>query len=54
MYSKNEVLALKTKPCIEITSFVEDILPYYHGADRFFAPFSLALGAANKALRLKE
>lgn len=36
---------------IEVTGFVEDILPYYHQADIFVAPFRLARGVQNKVLQ---
>jgi sugar transferase (PEP-CTERM/EpsH1 system associated) len=36
---------------IEITGFVDDILPYYHQSDYFVAPFRLARGVQNKILQ---
>lgn len=36
---------------IEVTGFVDDILPYYHQADYFVAPFRLARGVQNKVLQ---
>jgi sugar transferase (PEP-CTERM/EpsH1 system associated) len=36
---------------IEVTGFVDDILPYYHQADIFVAPFRLARGVQNKVLQ---
>jgi len=36
---------------IEITGFVEDMLPYYHTADYFVAPFTIARGVQNKILQ---
>lgn len=36
---------------IEVTGFVEDILPYYHQSDYFIAPFRLARGVQNKVLQ---
>lgn len=36
---------------IEVTGFVEDILPYYHSAWVFVAPFRLARGVQNKVLQ---
>ena len=51
MNPNSEVLALKTIPGIEVTGFVEDILPYYHSADVFIAPFRLARGVQNKVLQ---
>lgn len=36
---------------VEITGFVEDILPYYHRADIFVAPLRIARGVQNKILQ---
>jgi sugar transferase (PEP-CTERM/EpsH1 system associated) len=36
---------------IAVTGFVDDILPYYHQADIFVAPFRLARGVQNKVLQ---
>lgn len=36
---------------IEVTGFVDDILPYFHSADVFVAPFRLARGVQNKVLQ---
>lgn len=36
---------------ITVTGFVDDILPYYHQADYFIAPFRLARGVQNKVLQ---
>ncbi len=36
---------------IEVTGFVDDILPYYQQADIFVAPFRLARGVQNKVLQ---
>jgi sugar transferase (PEP-CTERM/EpsH1 system associated) len=36
---------------ITVTGFVDDILPYYHQADYFVAPFRLARGVQNKVLQ---
>ena len=36
---------------IEVTGFVDDILPYYHQSDYFVAPFRLARGVQNKVLQ---
>ncbi|WP_158769082.1 TIGR03087 family PEP-CTERM/XrtA system glycosyltransferase [Paraglaciecola sp. L1A13] len=47
----NDVLALKMMQGIEVTGFVDDILPYYHSADIFIAPFRLARGVQNKVLQ---
>ncbi|WP_166424027.1 TIGR03087 family PEP-CTERM/XrtA system glycosyltransferase [Paraglaciecola sp. 20A4] len=51
MSPNNEVLALKGKLGIEVTGFVDDILPFYHAADIFIAPFRLARGVQNKVLQ---
>jgi sugar transferase (PEP-CTERM/EpsH1 system associated) len=36
---------------IEVTGFVDDILPYYHQSDYFVAPFRIARGVQNKVLQ---
>lgn len=36
---------------IEVTGYVDDILPYYHQSDYFVAPFRLARGVQNKVLQ---
>ena len=36
---------------IEVTGFIDDILPYYHQADYFVAPFTIARGVQNKILQ---
>ncbi|GAC31080.1 glycosyl transferase, group 1 [Paraglaciecola polaris LMG 21857] len=51
MSPNTEVIALKTKLGVEVTGFVDDILPYYHAADIFVAPFRLARGVQNKVLQ---
>jgi len=51
MNPNNEVLKLSECQGIEVTGFVEDILPYYHSADIFVAPFRLARGVQNKILQ---
>ncbi|GEA10504.1 TIGR03087 family PEP-CTERM/XrtA system glycosyltransferase [Alteromonas sp. KUL49] len=38
-------------PNIEVTGFVDDILPYFHQATAFVAPFRLARGVQNKVLQ---
>jgi len=38
-------------PGIEITGFVDDILPFYHQSDYFVAPFTIARGVQNKILQ---
>jgi len=46
-----EIEKLKSKPGIEVTGFVDEVLPYYHQADIFVAPFRLARGVQNKVLQ---
>jgi len=36
---------------IEVTGFVDDILPYYHQSDFFVAPLQIARGVQNKVLQ---
>lgn len=45
------VQALGKVEGVEVTGFVEDILPYFHQADLFIAPFRLARGVQNKVLQ---
>ena len=45
------VMNLKKYSGITITGFVDEILPYYHQADYFVAPFRLARGVQNKVLQ---
>ena len=42
---------LNGKSGIKVTGFVEEILPYYHQADYFVAPFTIARGVQNKVLQ---
>lgn len=51
MNPNSTVQNLKKYPGITITGFVDDILPYYHQADYFVAPFRLARGVQNKVLQ---
>ena len=46
-----DITRLANDKSIEVTGFVEDILPYYHQADIFVAPFRLARGVQNKVLQ---
>lgn len=46
-----QVKALEQVAGIEVTGFVDDILPYYHQSDYFVAPFRLARGVQNKVLQ---
>ncbi len=45
------VLDLQKQGNIEVTGFVEQMLPYYHDADVFVAPFQIARGVQNKILQ---
>jgi len=51
MTPSNRVQALAEHDGIEVTGYVTDILPYYHRADVFIAPFRLARGVQNKILQ---
>lgn len=51
MNPNTAVMSLQKYKGITITGFVEDILPYYHKADYFVAPFRLARGVQNKVLQ---
>lgn len=51
MDPSTRVRALTRLPGVEVTGFVDDILPYYHQADLFVAPFRLARGVQNKILQ---
>jgi len=45
------ILNLTRVKGIEVTGFVDDILPYYHEADFFIAPLRIARGVQNKVLQ---
>jgi sugar transferase (PEP-CTERM/EpsH1 system associated) len=45
------ILALTKVKGIEVTGFVDDILPYYHQSDIFIAPLRIARGVQNKVLQ---
>ena len=45
------VQALTKDKRIEVTGFVDDILPYYHQSDIFIAPLRIARGVQNKVLQ---
>lgn len=45
------ILQLGRKPGITVTGFVQEIVPYYHKASVFIAPFRLARGVQNKILQ---
>lgn len=51
MNPSQEVQQLAEHAGVVVTGFVEDILPYYHGATTFVAPFRLARGVQNKVLQ---
>lgn len=45
------ILALSNVKDIEVTGFIDDILPYYHQSDIFIAPLRIARGVQNKVLQ---
>ena len=45
------VKKLAEHPSIEVTGFVDDIMPYFHKASAFVAPFQIARGVQNKVLQ---
>lgn len=51
MNPNTAVMNLQQYNGITITGFVDEILPYYHKADYFVAPFRLARGVQNKVLQ---
>lgn len=51
MNPSSAVQALTRYDGVEVTGFVEEILPYFHQADIFVAPFRLARGVQNKVLQ---
>ena len=51
MNPNRQVMALADEEGVEVTGFVDDILPYYHQAAVFVAPFRLARGVQNKVLQ---
>jgi sugar transferase (PEP-CTERM/EpsH1 system associated) len=51
MNPNRDVMKLVELTGVEVTGFVDDILPYYHQADIFVAPFRLARGVQNKVLQ---
>ncbi len=46
-----KIQQLASQPGVEVTGYVDDILPYYHQASIFIAPFRLARGVQNKILQ---
>lgn len=51
MNPSSEIQTLSSDESIVVTGFVDDILPYFHQADYFVAPFRLARGVQNKVLQ---
>jgi sugar transferase (PEP-CTERM/EpsH1 system associated) len=51
MNPSTDITKLTNDKSIEVTGFVDEILPYYHQADIFVAPFRLARGVQNKVLQ---
>jgi sugar transferase (PEP-CTERM/EpsH1 system associated) len=51
MNPTSQVKGLEKISGIEVTGFVDDILPYYHQSDYFVAPFRIARGVQNKVLQ---
>lgn len=51
MNPETKIKALSKDSSIEITGFVDDILPFFHRADAFIAPFQIARGVQNKVLQ---
>lgn len=51
MNPTEEIKALAGINGIDVTGFVDDILPYFHQAHAFVAPFRLARGVQNKVLQ---
>ncbi len=45
------IQALTKKEGIQVTGFVDEILPYFHQADFFIAPLQIACGVQNKILQ---
>lgn len=51
MNPTEEIKVLAGSDGIDVTGFVDDILPYFHKAHAFVAPFRLARGVQNKVLQ---
>ena len=51
MQPSQRIQQLAKLPGITVTGYVSDILPFYHQADIFIAPFRLARGVQNKILQ---
>lgn len=46
-----QIKALQSIEGVHVTGFVDEVLPYYHQATAFVAPFRLARGVQNKVLQ---
>ena len=46
-----EIRKLDTRHDIQVTGRVDDVVPYFHQADVFVAPFQIARGVQNKILQ---
>lgn len=51
MNPSEKIKALAKDKSIQVTGFVDDILPYFHKATAFVAPFRMARGVQNKVLQ---
>ncbi len=51
MKPSQRVLDLESYKNVDVTGYVDDMLPYYHEADVFVAPFQIARGVQNKILQ---
>lgn len=51
MNPTSKILLLANRTGVEITGFVDDILPFYHQSDFFVAPLRIARGVQNKVLQ---
>lgn len=51
MNPNEQVKALSNVEGVQVTGFVEDILPFFHRASAFVAPFRIARGVQNKVLQ---
>ena len=51
MHPVKQVQELSCTRGVQVTGFVDDILPYFHKATAFIAPFRIARGVQNKVLQ---
>lgn len=51
MSPTSKIIELGKQPSIHVTGLVDDIMPYFHAADVFVAPFQIARGVQNKILQ---